>query len=215
VFHHQEGVAQVPEFLQGVQQAVVVPLVEADGRLIEDVEHPHQPRPDLGGQPDPLALPARERRGLPVEREILQADLAHKAQPGADLLEDLLGDLRLAVVQPSLHPLEVVAGVADRHPVDRRNRGIVDKDGAGLGFQPRPLTGRTGGDGHELLDVLAGSVAVGLDVAPLQVVDDALEALGLLAGAVFCPPLEVDAAVGPVQKLPPDFGVELLERRLE
>ncbi len=44
--------------LQGGQQLVVVPLVQADGRLVQDIQHPHEAAADLGGQADALALAA-------------------------------------------------------------------------------------------------------------------------------------------------------------
>ena len=59
VLHHQQGVAHVPQALQGRKQLVVVPLVESDGRLVQDIEHSHQAGTDLSGQPDALALAAR------------------------------------------------------------------------------------------------------------------------------------------------------------
>jgi hypothetical protein len=65
VLDHQHGVAQVPEPNQGLDQPVVVPLVEPDRRFVEDVEHAHQPGADLGGQPDALRLAPGQRRGRP------------------------------------------------------------------------------------------------------------------------------------------------------
>src|SRR5690606_21482091 len=41
------GVAEVPELLEGGKEPLVVALMEADGGLIQDVEHAHQARPDL------------------------------------------------------------------------------------------------------------------------------------------------------------------------
>jgi hypothetical protein len=38
VFHDDEGVAEVSQFEQGVNEASVVSLVEANARLIENVE---------------------------------------------------------------------------------------------------------------------------------------------------------------------------------
>ena len=60
VLDDEHGVAEVAQPLQGVEEPPVVPLVQADRRLVEDVEHPHQARADLGGQPDALALAARQ-----------------------------------------------------------------------------------------------------------------------------------------------------------
>jgi hypothetical protein len=46
-----------------VEQPVVVALVQADRRLVEHVEHARQARADLRGEPDALALAARQRAG--------------------------------------------------------------------------------------------------------------------------------------------------------
>ena len=44
---HQNRIAQIPQPLQGFQQPVVVALVQADGRLVQHVQHPGQARADL------------------------------------------------------------------------------------------------------------------------------------------------------------------------
>ena len=61
VLHHQHGVALVAQALQGADELAVVALVQADRGLVQDVEHAHEARPDLGRQPDALRLAARER----------------------------------------------------------------------------------------------------------------------------------------------------------
>ncbi len=94
VLHDDEGVAQVAQPQQGLQQPVVVPLVQPDGRLVEHVQHAHQPGADLGGQPDPLRLAAGQRGRRPVQRQVVEADVEQEPQPGVDLLEDAPGDLR-------------------------------------------------------------------------------------------------------------------------
>ena len=58
VLDDQHGVAQIPQPLQGPQQAVVVAMVQADRGLIQHVEHSAQPRADLGGQADALPFAA-------------------------------------------------------------------------------------------------------------------------------------------------------------
>ncbi len=62
VLDHQHGVAEVAQPLERLEQPAVVALVQADRRLVQDVEHAHQARADLGGQADALPLAARQRR---------------------------------------------------------------------------------------------------------------------------------------------------------
>ncbi len=64
VLHHDQGIAQIPQALEGSQQLVVVPLVQADGGLVQNIQHPHQAAADLRGQTDTLALPAGQGTGL-------------------------------------------------------------------------------------------------------------------------------------------------------
>src|SRR6185503_8540714 len=52
VFDHDHRVADVPQVLEGGQELPVVPLVEADGRLVEDVDDAGQLAADLAGQAD-------------------------------------------------------------------------------------------------------------------------------------------------------------------
>ena len=47
VLDDDHRVAQVTEPLQGVDEAPVVPLVEADGRLVQHVQHADQAAADL------------------------------------------------------------------------------------------------------------------------------------------------------------------------
>src|SRR5207302_777524 len=54
VLDDDQSVAEVAQAEQRVDQAPVVPLVESDRRLVQDVEHAHELRPDLGREPDAL-----------------------------------------------------------------------------------------------------------------------------------------------------------------
>ena len=67
VLDHDHRVAQLAQPLERRQQPGVVALVQADRRLVEDVQHAHQAGADLGGQPDPLRLAAGEAGRSPVE----------------------------------------------------------------------------------------------------------------------------------------------------
>ena len=66
----------VAQPLERRDQTVVVALVQADRRLVEDVEDADELRADLGREPQPLRLAARERLRGAVELEIADADVA-------------------------------------------------------------------------------------------------------------------------------------------
>ena len=99
VLDDDQRVAHVAQPDQGLDQPVVVALVQADGRLVEDVQHADQAGADLGGQPDALGLAAGEGARGAVQREVVQADVDQEPQPLVDLLEHPLGDLLVAGVE--------------------------------------------------------------------------------------------------------------------
>ena len=57
VFDDDECIAQVAQALEGFQELVVIPLMQADRRFVQDVEDADQARTDLGRQADSLASP--------------------------------------------------------------------------------------------------------------------------------------------------------------
>ena len=89
VLDDDDRVADVAQALERRDHLHVVLRVQADARLVEHVEHPHQPRPDLRGQPDALRLAARERARAAVEVQIVEPDAQQQLEPAADLLQHL------------------------------------------------------------------------------------------------------------------------------
>jgi hypothetical protein len=118
VLHHEHGIAQIPQALERFEQAIIVALVQADARFIQDVEHAHQPRANLRGQPDALRLAATQRPALAIQREIAQADILEKAQPGANFLDDLAGDLELKLgeLEPAKNSSALSTDSDCKHP---------------------------------------------------------------------------------------------------
>ena len=124
VLDDDEGVAEVAQPRQRLDEPVVVALVQPDARLVEDVEDAHQAGPDLGGQPDALGLTAGQGAGRAVEREVVEADVEQEAQSGVDLLDHPLGDLALAGGEVDL--LEELRAVGDGQRTDRRDALATD-----------------------------------------------------------------------------------------
>ena len=75
VLDDEQGVALVAQRLERGDEPLVVAGVQADGRLVEHVEHAGEVGAELGGEPDALGLAAGERLGGPVERKIAEADV--------------------------------------------------------------------------------------------------------------------------------------------
>ena len=93
VLDHQHRVAEVAQVLERGEQALVVALVQADGGLVEDVQHAGETRAHLAGEPDALRFAAGERLGAAIERQVVEAHIDQEAQPVGHFLHDACGDL--------------------------------------------------------------------------------------------------------------------------
>ena len=121
---------------QGVDQPLVVALVQSDGGLVEDVANADQARADAGGQPDALQFAAAERVGGPLEREILDAHVRQKLETAVDLAQDRTGNRLILAREGQI--AEPGPGGGDAHGRDLVNRLAVKAAGAGFGAQPGP-----------------------------------------------------------------------------
>ncbi len=110
-------VAHVAQRLERVEQPRIVALMQPDRRLVQHIEHAGQARADLRGEPDALALAARQRAGGAGEREIIEADIVEEGEPLLDLLQDARGDLVLLgreLRRQRLEPAQPPAGSTSR-----------------------------------------------------------------------------------------------------
>ncbi len=115
VLHHDDRITQVAQFLQRTDQALVVPLVQTNRRFVEDIQHVDQLRTNLRGQSDALALTARQRGRLTVQRQIIQSHVQKEIQSGAYLLQYLCGNLLLLFVQVLLGFIQPFAQFSARN----------------------------------------------------------------------------------------------------
>ena len=60
MFYYDDGITQVAQFLQTVDESLVVSLVQTDTWLVEDVEHIDELTANLGSKTDALAFTTRE-----------------------------------------------------------------------------------------------------------------------------------------------------------
>ena len=85
------GIPIGEEFPNDRQDAVDVRGVQADGRLIQDVEDPGRPVAHRAGELHALTFSVRQRRGRTVEGEIGQAELDEAIHRLAHLVDDDTG----------------------------------------------------------------------------------------------------------------------------
>ena len=160
---------------QRPDQLRVVALVQADRRLVEDVEHADQRRADLRRQADPLRLAARQRRRRAVHRQVADADVLQERSRSS-----ISRRISRAIVALGLATARARRATRARAaPTARRTRGSPSpptEHRPRLGPQPRAVALRARPQRHVLLDLLARPLGVGLLVAALEVGDDPLEA---------------------------------------
>ena len=90
VLDDDDGVALIAQLQQDRDQPLVVARMQADRRLVEDVERVDQGGPERRRQIDALRFAAGQRRREPIQRQVVQADVGQESQPPPDLAEDLL-----------------------------------------------------------------------------------------------------------------------------
>ena len=166
VLDHDHRVAEVAQPLERRDQLGVVALVQADRGLVEDVQHAHQRGADLGRQADALRLAAGQRRGGAVHRQVADADVLQEAQPLGDLAQDQPRDVTVGLGQLDL--LQPLQRPARRQRAEVLDPRPADEHRARLRAQPRAAADRAGAQRHELLDLLARALGVGLAVAALR-----------------------------------------------
>ena len=211
---HQDGVPQVPQALQGLQQATVVALMQADRRFIEDIEDPDQRGPDLCRQADALAFTAGEGSGCPLKGQVVKTDIDQERQALANLLENPPGDFRFLGRQ--LQPGKEGAGIAHAQGADLLDIPPGDLDAEGFRFQARPLARRAGHDVHVLFELLAGRLGIGLPQAALEVRHHPFKRLVIIVPAVSLVVEEADwLLAGTVEQHLPDAFRQLGEGRAD
>ena len=198
VFDHDDRIPQVAQVLEGPQQLVVVPLVEADAGLIQNIADADQAGTDLGSQTDPLGLAARQGGRGPGQGQVIQAHVDQEADPGFNLLEDLAADHLLGLRQ--LQAVDMVPQPSDGQAGQVINVHAAHGHRQGFFPQSLPFAGLAGGDAHELFIFVLAVLGSGLFIALLDVADQALESDGVDALAPLALVMDIDGAVGAVHQ---------------
>ena len=172
VLDHDQGVADVAQVAQGVQQFDVVPLMQPDGGFVENVEHTGEFRSDLGGQADALGFAAGQGGPLAAERQVIQTHVDQKIQSAGDLLEQFRGDD--PAIAGQLQSSEKIPGLPDGHFGDLDDGVAANLNGQHLGLQAPSIAGVAGPGGEEPAVILLCIFRLGLLVAPHQGVEQSL-----------------------------------------
>ena len=203
VLDHDHRVAEVAQVLQRVEQPFVIALMQANGRLVENVHHADQPGADLAGQTNALRFAAGQGVGAAVQRQIVQADIDQELQALADFLEDFVGDFAAPARAASARRRNRKAS-----PIGRLvTAGSVCSSTKTCRASRRSRVPRQSGQGcgaEKLGQFLAHRRRFGFVIAALEVPDDAFErvrAFDDVAAAVEV--LEVDILLAAAEQQDP------------
>src|SRR5450830_434154 len=173
VLDHNHRVADIPQVLQRAQETIIVALVQADRRFIEDIQHTHQACTDLAGQANTLGFTARQGIGAAVQRQVVQPDVNQELQALENLLEDLVGDLPTASGQ--FEDTKVFAGITDRQVGHCRQGLLANPYVPRLTAQSGATAIRAGLGAEKLGQFFTHARRLGLAVAAFEVRHDAFE----------------------------------------
>ena len=168
VFDHDQRVARVPETPEHGEQPLGVPCVQADRRLVEDVEDVHDARDGLRRQLQALRLAAGEARPRPVERQVAEPEIEEHLEPHEQLAHEAAGDLACLALERRLEAREHRAIVAECRRQVVGDRAAVDRDELRRPPQARAATGRAHDLVQEALEALPSRIALALGVRALD-----------------------------------------------
>ena len=172
---HDHRVAEIAQVAERAQQARIVPLVQADRRLVEYIEYPRQPGADLRREADALAFAARKRPRRAREAEIFEAHIDEEAEAEFDFAQDARGDLALRSRQFRARLGEPRRRVADRPFRDLADMRARDLDCERLRFQAKAAATLAPRFGLVSRELLPQPRILGFAIAALQIGQNTLE----------------------------------------
>src|SRR5437870_3401557 len=137
----EDGVSEIAEGLENINEPLRVARMEADSRLVEHVERTHKMRTERRGELNPLGFSAGERGSQTVESKVVEADFVEKLQTCTNFFENLVRDLQVPFGE--LQSGKEAACFLDGELANLRDRFSGHADGASLGAKARPATFRT------------------------------------------------------------------------
>ena len=150
VLDDDDRVADVAQPLERRDHLHVVLRMQPDARLVEHVEHPHQPGSDLCRQADALRLAAGQRAGPAIEAEVVEPDSEQELETGADLLEHL--PARVGTAPRRADRAEEAMELVEVEPADVVDRPATDGEEQPRRSEAGPVAVRAGVLDHHLVE---------------------------------------------------------------
>ena len=131
VLDDDDGVAQIDQAMEHVEQLANIVEMQTGGRLVEQIERSAGVGPgQLGGQLDALGFAAGKRVGRLAESQIIEADVAQRLQDAADF-RNVLEQLERPAARHFQHVGNRLAVISDGERF-----GIVAPAAAGIALDP-------------------------------------------------------------------------------
>src|SRR5207302_5225910 len=159
-------VAEIAQPPQGVEKPRIIALMQANRRFVQDIKHAGQARPNLRGEPDALALAARQRAGSAGKGEIVETDIDKERKPVGNLFQNALGDLAPFCIELRGKRAEPLLRGAHRMRGQLTDVATLDLDRERLRSQPRAFADAARRSRHVAADVVARPVAFRLANTP-------------------------------------------------
>ncbi len=186
VLDGDDAVAARGEAANGIDEAGDVLRMEADGGLVEDVEHVDEAAAEDGCELHALGFAAAERAHRAVEREIAEADFEEEAEAGANVCYQRVGEA--AIVVGEFERREETVRVVDREGGELCDVVAADLPGEGFFVQAGAVAGGAGllADGAEAFARGAGAQGtVEAEEAGIGIGEEAVAGGAFEAGGEF------------------------------
>ena len=173
VFHHDQGITQITQMTERIQQFIIISLVQTDTWFIQNIGNTHQTRTNLGSQTDTLSLSAGQSCCGTGKRQIIQSHIHQESDSCPDFLQDLTADHLLRLCQFQMFHKFCQHG--NGHGGNLKNIFVTHSNSQCFRLQPLPLTDRTGSKLHKCLIFLPTGFRTGLTVSSLHITNQTFE----------------------------------------
>src|SRR5690606_34893661 len=148
-------------------------LMQANGRLVEDINDAHQAGADLAGQADTLRFAAGKGVGAAVQSQVVEAVVDQKLQAWTDFLEDLVGNFAAPAAEGKA--VKIIGCIANRQSGDRRQSLVAHPDRPCFAAQASAAALGAGLGAEVFGQLFANAVGFGFAIAAFEVGNDSFE----------------------------------------
>ena len=160
VLDDDNGVAEIAKVLERADKALIVTLVQADGRFIENVKNAHQARADLRSQTDTLRFAAGKGCSSTFKGQVIQAYIDQELQTRDDFLRDRVSNRTLLPLETQI--AEEAVTIKSAHLANLVNGLAAHGNREDLRLQAFPTARGARNDGEVTLQLLTLRIALRL-----------------------------------------------------